>query len=66
MYYPNARRLASVDAAEYFLQVVKPKLPQDRGMRNHGEDTPLRSPVTPAIEARVSLYIQHAMLYNLG
>ena len=42
MYFPDARRLAAADAKEYFLKVVKPRLPDPKAMPNDGEDTVFR------------------------
>ena len=58
MYYPNARRLTAADSKEYFLKVVKPKLPDPKAMPNDGEDTVFRFVFSSASLALLSRNIR--------
>lgn len=62
MYFPNARRLTAADAKEYFLKVVKPRLPDPRAMPNDGEDTVFRNPFSNATRARIARNIRVSVM----
>ena len=58
MYYPNARRLTAADSREYFLKVVKPRLPDPKAMPNDGEDTVFRYALSSASLAQLARNIR--------
>ena len=58
MYFPNARRLAAADSREYFLKVVKPRLPDPKAMPNDGEDTVFRKELSASTLARLARNIR--------
>lgn len=58
MYFPNARRLTAADSREYFLRVVKPRLPDPKAMPNDGEDTVFRYEMSDPTLARLARNIR--------
>ena len=58
MYFPNARRLTAAEAREYFLRVVKPKLPAPKAMPNDGEDTVFRDTFSNVTRTRLARNIR--------
>ncbi len=65
MYHPYAARLSASEAKQFFLDSVKPKLPDDRAMPNNGENTVLRDDLTDADLALLTGNIQHTILLSL-
>lgn len=58
MYYPNARRLTAAESKEYYLKVVKPRLPDPKAMPNDGETTVFRFPFSATSLARLARNIR--------
>ena len=54
MYVQTARRLKPSDSGIFFVTVIKPKMPEPKGMSNKGVDTQLRKPITNKVADLIS------------
>ncbi|OUS19517.1 hypothetical protein A9Q95_14705 [Rhodobacterales bacterium 59_46_T64] len=65
MYHPYAERLKASEAKQFFLDAIKPKMPDDRAMPNDGENTVLRGDLTHADLSLLTSNVQHTILLSL-
>lgn len=64
MYHPNAERLKTAEAEQFFTNFVRPQLPDDRAMPNHGENSPLRERLSEALLTMLASNIQRTILLS--
>lgn len=65
MFYPDADRLKAAEAKQFFLDIVKPRMSEEKAMSNDGDDTVLREPFSSETVAAVSSNIQHTILLSI-
>lgn len=65
MYYPGAIRLRPSESKRFYKQSVKPQLPEEVAMPNHGHNSPLRLDLTDEMLELLSSNTQLFILRSL-
>jgi hypothetical protein len=65
MLYPNAPRVSVPDFAAFFVNVIRPSLPEPRAMRNGSPKTPLRGKITLEQRPLIASNVFHTMLLGI-
>ena len=65
MLYPSATRVAAEDFMSFFRRVIRPSLPDPKGMPNGSFDTPLRNEMVGPLRELAFANTYHLLLIGI-